>query len=48
MQTLIDGMRAVIGTPNFENGEMLEYGFAGIIACICIACVFRLVARAFS
>ena len=48
MQSLIDGMRQIIGQPSFilvtgevDYGAVTEYVFAGIIACICVASVFK-------
>lgn len=48
MSSIIDAMRQVIGTPTFENGEVLEYGFAGIILCVVVACIFRIVSKVFA
>ena len=58
MQTLIEYLRQIIGTPDFyiENGNysstwdygaMLEYTICGIIICIIIAGVFKLLRSAF-
>lgn len=58
MQTLIQYLRQIIGTPDFyiENGNysntwdygaMLEYTICGIIICIIIAGVFKLLRSAF-
>lgn len=53
MNTLIDTLRNIIGTPDFyvrlENqnnytwdyGAMLEYMIAGIIVCVVISSVFK-------
>lgn len=54
MNTLIEALRDIIGTPDFyiENGNysstwdygaMLEYMIAGTIVCICVSYVFRFV-----
>ena len=58
MQTLIEYLRQIIGTPDFyiesgnysstwDYGAMLEYIFCGIILCIIIAGVFKLLRSAF-
>lgn len=58
MQTLIQYLRQIIGTPDFyiENGNysstwdygaMLEYMICGVIVCIIIAGVFKLLRSAF-
>lgn len=54
LQTIIDGMREIIGTPDFyvENGSysnywdyasMMEYFFAGTLLCITVCGVFRFI-----
>ena len=52
MQSLIDGMRQIIGEPSFlltsgdvDYGAVIEYVFAGIIACICVASVFKFIMK---
>ena len=58
MQTLIEYLRQIIGTPDFyidngnysstwDYGAMLEYTICGIIICIIIAGVFKLLRSAF-
>ena len=58
MQTLIQYLRQIIGTPDFyiqngnysntwDYGAMLEYTICGIIICIIIAGVFKLLRSAF-
>lgn len=55
LQTIIDGMREIIGTPDFyhrlENqtnytwdyAAMMEYFFAGTLLCITVCGVFRFI-----
>ena len=52
MKSLIESMREIIGQPNFilQSGEvdyaaMMEYVFAGLIVCIVVASVFRLLGK---
>ena len=56
--TLIESLREIIGTPDFyiENGNysstwdygaMLEYAFCGILVCIVVISLFKLVRKAF-
>lgn len=59
METLISYLREIIGTPDFyvrlegsnnyswDYGAMLEYLICGVILCICIASVFKLLRSAF-
>lgn len=58
MQTLIQYLRQIIGTPDFyidngnyqstwDYGAMLEYIICGVIVCIIIAGVFKLLRSAF-
>lgn len=58
MQTLIEYLREIIGTPNFyiDNGNysstwnygaMLEYIICGVIICIIISGVFKLLRSVF-
>lgn len=58
MQTLIEYLRQIIGPPDFyinngnysstwDYGAMLEYTICGIIICIIIAGVFKLLRSAF-
>lgn len=53
MNTLIDTLREIIGTPDFykqmtsstnytwDYGAMLEYMIAGILVCIVVSSVFK-------
>lgn len=53
MQSIIDALREIIGTPEFyvrlgnatnyswDYGAMIEYFFAGLIVCICVASAFK-------
>lgn len=55
LQTIIDGMREIIGTPEFykrmtestnytwDYGAMFEYFFAGTLLCITVCGVFRFI-----
>lgn len=56
MQTLLESLREIIGTPDFyiENGNysgswdygaMVEYFVAALILCIVVASVFRLLGK---
>ena len=56
--SLIDSLREIIGTPDFyietgnysntwDYGAMLEYAFCGILVCIVVISVFKLVRKAF-
>lgn len=58
MNTLIEALRDIIGTPDFyiENGNynstwdygaMIEYIFAGVLLCICVASAFKFIRRIF-
>lgn len=60
MQTLIESLREIIGTPDFyiesgsnygsgtwDYGAMLEYAFCGILVCVVVISVFKLVRKAF-
>lgn len=58
MQTLIESLRDIIGTPDFyiegsnyssswDYGAMLEYAFCGILVCVVVISVFKLVRKAF-
>lgn len=58
MQTLIEALRDIIGTPDFyiENsgysstwdyGAMIEYMFCGVLVCIVVSNVFKIVRKAF-
>lgn len=47
MDTLISGVQTVIG-PAPAGAEVMEYGFAGIILCVVIACIFRIVTKVFA
>lgn len=59
MQTLIDALRDIIGTPEFyvrlgnqtnytwDYGAMLEYMFCGVLVCIVVSNVFKIVRKAF-
>lgn len=59
MQTVIEYLRDIIGTPDFyiENsgysstwdyGAMLEYAIAGILVIIVVGSVFRILKEVFS
>lgn len=53
METLLEALRNVLGTPEFykqmtgynsytwDYGAMLEYGVAAIVLCVCIVSVFK-------
>lgn len=53
METLIETLRDIIGTPNFyvrlggstnyswDYGAMIEYMFAGVLVCIVVGSVFK-------
>ena len=55
MNSLIDALRDFVGTPDFyvklanqtnytwDYGAMIEYFFACLILCICIASVFKFI-----
>lgn len=56
MQTLLESLREIIGSPDFyiENGNysgswdygaMVEYFVAALILCIVVASVFRLLGK---
>lgn len=58
IMSLIESLREIIGTPDFyiENGNysgswdygaMLEYAFCGILVCVVVISVFKLVRKAF-
>lgn len=59
METVLEAIRTVLGSPEFyhnsssgynytwDYGLMLEYMFAGIILCICVSWVFRIVSKLF-
>ncbi len=55
MQTIIEGLRSVLGEPEFyvrlgsstnytwDYGAMFEYFFAGVLLCITVAAGFRFI-----
>lgn len=56
MQTLLESLRDIIGTPDFyetgsgysgtwDYGAMIEYFVAALILCIVVASVFRLLGK---
>lgn len=59
MDTLIEYVREILGTPDFyiegtnsysgswDYGAMLEYAICGIILCVTIISVFKLIRKAF-
>lgn len=59
MQSIINAMRDILGEPDFykrltdnsnytwDYGAMIEYMIAGIILCIVVSSVFRIVSRLF-
>lgn len=53
LDSVLDSLRDFLGAPSvYVNGELdygllLEYAFAGIILCIVVSCVFKLLFRLF-
>ena len=58
MNTLIEALREIIGTPDFyiegsnysstwDYGAMLEYMIAGILVCIVVSSVFKFIRMGF-
>ncbi len=58
MQTVLEAIRSVLGSPDFyiENGNysgtwdyglMLEYLLAGVVLCIVVSQVFRIIGKLF-
>lgn len=59
MDSIINAMRDILGEPNFykrltdtsnytwDYGAMIEYLIGGIILCICVSSVFKIVSRLF-
>ena len=53
MNTILDGLRTVLGTPNFydistgayDYASMLEYFVGAVILCVVISSVFRLLGK---
>ena len=56
MQTIINALRDILGTPDFykvlsgseltwDYGSMLEYFFAGMIVLIVVGSIFRILIR---
>lgn len=56
MQTIINALRDILGTPNFykvlsgsepiwDYGSMLEYFFAGMVVLIVVGSIFRILIR---
>lgn len=60
MQSVIDALRDIIGTPNFyhqmgsnsnytwDYGAMLEYALAGMVVLIVVGSVFKMIRGFFS
>ena len=53
MQTIIENLRQVLGTPDFiladgavDYAAMLEYLVGGMILCIVISSVFKFISKA--
>lgn len=59
MQTIIDALRSILGNPDFykqlggynnytwDYASMFEYFFAGVVLCIVVGWIFRLLKEAF-
>lgn len=57
MDTIISALRQILGNPDFyrilgtsdrynwDYGAMLEYFFAGVIVCIVVGSIFRLIVK---
>ena len=52
MNTIIDGLRQVLGYPTFtladgswDYGAMIEYFVAAVVLCIVVASIFRLLGK---
>lgn len=56
MDTVIEALREIIGTPDFyieqsgyssywDYGAMLEYTIAGVLVCVVVASVFKFLRR---
>lgn len=53
MNTVIEGLRQILGTANFYNsatgfwdyGAMLEYFVGAVILCIVVSSIFRLLGK---
>lgn len=55
MDTIINALREIIGTPDFyhnmtgynnptwDYGAMMEYFFAGVLLCVTVCAVFRFI-----
>ena len=60
MQSVVDALRDIIGTPNFyhqmgasdyynwDYGAMLEYALAGMVVLIVVGSVFKMIRGFFS
>ena len=59
MNTIIEGLRTILGTPDFyiessgysstwDYGAMIEYFVGAVILCVVVSSVFRILVRAFS
>lgn len=47
MVTILESIREYIGTPTFENAELLEYFFSGVLLCIVVSYVFKFLLTVF-
>lgn len=58
MNTIIQGLRSILGNPDFyietsgynstwDYGAMIEYFVGAVILCIVVSSVFRILVRAF-
>lgn len=59
MQSIIDALRDVVGTPDFykvlygnnptwDYGAMFEYFFGAVLLCIVVSAVFRILIHCFT
>lgn len=52
MESVVSAVREVLGAPSFSTaldyGAMMEYLFSGIILCIVVSSVFRIVSGVFN
>lgn len=54
MNTVIEGLRQILGTPDFYDvttgamnyAALFEYFFGGLILCIVVTSVFRFISKA--
>ena len=53
MDSILSSLRNVLGTPNFivdgvvDYGLVMEYFFAGVLLCIVVSAVFRILVSCF-